>query len=69
MLQSEGFAYMQQIIEREVQAMSGRADKLFIVGVGVGGHLAILSAFYSQHIFGGVFCLDTTLPDSFMHIL
>lgn len=44
--------------------MGGRADKLFIMGTGVGGSLAILSAFYSQHILGGAFCLDTAAPDS-----
>ena len=44
--------------------MSGRADKLFIAGVGVGGHIAMLSGFYSQQIFGGVFCLDTPAPES-----
>ena len=43
--------------------MGGRADKLFIAGVGVGGHIAMLSAFYSQHILGGVFCLDTAPPE------
>lgn len=37
LMQSQGFSYVQQIIEREVQAMGGRADKLFIMGVGVGG--------------------------------
>ena len=47
--------------------MNGRADKLFIAGVGVGGHIAVLSGFYSQHVLGGVFCLDTTLPDTFMN--
>ena len=57
---------MQQIIEREIQAMGGRADKLFIGGVGVGGHIAVLSGFYSQHILGGVFCLDTALPDNLL---
>ena len=64
LMQSQGYAYVQQIIEREVQAMGGRADKLFIGGVGVGGHIAMLSAFYSQHIMGGAFCLDTALPDN-----
>jgi len=53
---------VQQIIEREIQQMGGRADKLFIGGVGVGGHIAMLSAFYSQHILGGCFCLDTPPP-------
>ena len=43
--------------------MGGRADKLFLMGVGVGGHLAMLTAFYSQHVFGGVFCLDTIMPE------
>ena len=43
--------------------MNGRADKLFLMGVGVGGHIAVLSAFYSQHVLGGAFCLDTALPD------
>lgn len=65
-MQSQGYSYVQQIIEREIQAMGGRADKLFVAGVGVGGHIALLSAFYSQHILGGVFCLDTPLPDNFM---
>lgn len=46
-MQSQGYAYVQQIIEREIQAMAGRADKLFIMGVGVGGHIAMLSSFYS----------------------
>jgi len=63
-VQSQGFAYVNQIIEREISAMGGRADKLFVAGVGVGGHMALLSAFYSQHIFGGVFCLDACAPDS-----
>ena len=44
--------------------MNGRADKLFIAGVGVGGHLAMLSAFHSQHVLGGCFCLDVGAPDS-----
>ena len=43
--------------------MGGRADKLFIIGTGVGGHLALLTAFYSQHVFGGVFCCDAIMPD------
>lgn len=67
LMQSQGYQYVQQVIEREIGAMGGRADRLFIAGVGVGGHIAVLSGFYSQHIVGGVFCLDTTLPDSFMH--
>jgi len=67
LLQSQGYAYVQQIIQREIQAMSGRADKLFIAGVGVGGHIALLSAFYSQHVFGGAFCLDTPAPESIVH--
>ncbi len=49
--------------------MGGRADKLFIAGVGVGGHLALLTAFYSQHIFGGAFCLDATVPDSLVGVI
>lgn len=63
MLQSEGYAYVQQIVEREIFAMEGRADKLFIGGVGVGGHIAMLMAFFSQHVFGGVFCLNIAPPE------
>lgn len=44
--------------------MNGRADKLFIAGVGVGGHIAMLSAFNSQHVFGGAFCFDTSMPEA-----
>ena len=43
--------------------MNGRAEKLFICGVGTGGHIALLSAFYSKHVFGGVFCLDKPAPE------
>jgi len=49
--------------------MGGQANKLFVAGVGVGGHIAVLSGFYSQHILGGVFCLDTTLPDNLIHLI
>ena len=49
--------------------MGGRADKLFIAGVGVGGHVAMLSAFYSQHILGGAFCLDTAPPESLVQAI
>jgi len=47
--------------------MGGRADKLFVAGVGVGGHIAVLTGFFTTHILGGVFCLDTTLPDTLMN--
>lgn len=66
LLQSEGYSYVNQILDREVQAMGGRADKLFLCGVGVAGHLAMLAAFHSQHLLGGVFCLDTPAPDSLL---
>lgn len=46
--------------------MSGRADKLFITGVGTGGQLALLAAFHSQHILGGAFCLDKEVPESIL---
>lgn len=49
--------------------MGGRADKLFVAGVGVGGHIAMLSGFYSQHIFGGVFCLDTAPPEMLVNAI
>ena len=49
--------------------MGGRADKLFIAGVGVGGHIAMLSGFYSQHILGGVFCLDTAPPEMIVNAI
>ena len=60
---------MNQIIEREIGEMGGRSDKLFIAGVGVGGQLAILTAFASQHILGGAFCLDSELPESLMQMV
>ena len=63
LVQSQGYQYVQQIVEREIGQMGGRADKLFIMGTGVGGHLALLTAFYSQHVFGGVFCCDAIMPD------
>ena len=44
--------------------MGGRADKLFICGVGQGGQLAMLSAFHSQHVLGGAFCLDSEAPET-----
>ena len=69
LLQSQGYAYVQQIIEREIQAMGGRADKLFIMGVGVGGHIALLSAMYNQHIFGGAFCLDVPPPEAIVNAI
>ena len=49
--------------------MAGRADKLFIMGVGVGGHIALLSSFYSQYVFGGVFCLDTPPPEAILNAI
>ena len=49
--------------------MGGRADKLFIMGVGVGGHIALLSALYNQHIFGGVFCVDTPPPETIVNVI
>ena len=49
--------------------MNGQANRLFVAGVGVGGHLALLSAFYSQHVFGGVFCLDTAPPESLVQAI
>jgi hypothetical protein len=60
---------VQQIIEREIAQMNGRAEKLFICGVGIGGHIALLSSFYSQHIFGGVFCLDIPAPDELVNAI
>ena len=63
-MQSQGFQYVQQIVEREIGQMGGRADKLFICGVGEGGQLAMLTAFHSQHILGGAFCLDSEAPDT-----
>ena len=42
----------------QIQAMDGRADKLFIGGVGTGGQLALQAAFYSPDVIGGAFCAD-----------
>ena len=44
--------------------MDGRADKLFIGGIGVGGALALLTTFYSPDAIGGVFCADSEVPQN-----
>ena len=54
---------MQSIIEREIGQMNGRSDKVFVAGLGVGGQLAMLAAFHSQHLLGGSFCLDAEIPE------
>lgn len=64
LLQSQGMQYVQGIIEREIAATNGRADKVFISGIGVGGQLAMLAGFHSQHVLGGTFCLDAEVPES-----
>ena len=42
--------------------MDGRSDKLFIGGIGTGGHLAMMAAFYLPDVIGGVFCADSEVP-------
>ena len=42
--------------------MGGRADKLFIGGMGMGGELAMQAAFYSPENLGGVFSADAEIP-------
>ena len=42
--------------------MDGRADKLFIGGIGTGGALAMMAAFYLPDVIGGVFCADSEVP-------
>ena len=45
-------------------ATSGRADLVFIGGEGFGGQIAMAAAFQTQHVLGGVFCLDAGVPDT-----
>ena len=42
--------------------MGGRADKLFIGGVGLGGQMAMQAAFYSEKTLGGVFMANADIP-------
>ena len=42
--------------------MGGRADKLFIGGVGLGGQIAMQTAFYGEKTLGGVFVADADIP-------
>ena len=46
--------------------MDGRADKLFIGGVGVGGAIALQAAFYSPDSIGGAFCADNEVPENIL---
>ena len=62
MTQCEGFFKVQQMITTQIQAMDGRADKLFIGGVGTGGALAMMAAFYLPDVIGGVFSADSEVP-------
>ena len=50
------------MITKQIQAMDGRGDKLFIGGLGTGGQLALQAAFYSQDLLGGAFCADAEIP-------
>ena len=47
--------------------MDGRADRLFIGGMGVGGSIAMQAAFYSPENLGGVFVADSEVPDNIMN--
>lgn len=46
--------------------MDGRADKLFIGGVGVGGEIALHAAFYSPDSIGGAFSADCEVPENIL---
>ena len=67
MTECEGFFKVQQMIASQIQAMDGRADKLFVGGVGTGGALAMMAAFYLPDVLGGVFCADTEVPSQILN--
>ena len=61
-MESEGFRQVCTMMAKQIQAMDGRADKLFIGGIGAGGALALHAALYSPDSIGGVFCADCEVP-------
>ena len=67
--QSSAVGFVNNILQEQIQAVGGRADKIFIGGVGVGGQLAMSVAFNSQFVLGGTFCLDAAVPDTLYQIL
>ena len=61
-MNSEAWGKVQMMITKQIQAMGGRSDKLFIGGCGMGGTIALLQAFYSPDVLGGVFAADCEVP-------
>ena len=66
LMMSEGYRKVQMMITKQIMAMDGRSDKLFVGGVGAGGALALQAAFYSPDAIGGAFCADSEVPPNIL---
>ena len=67
--QSSAVAFVNNIVEQQIQACGGRSDKIFVGGIGVGGQLALSVAFQSANVLGGAFCLDQAIPDTIYSVI